>query len=356
VRAVLRAWRPSSAPPGPRSPSSRGRPAQASVPVRDPGYGGRRSRRRPGGPPGDRGRRSRHRPVRGSGYGGRRSRRPGAAPRWAVRPSHRQRPEKRPDSPGPPDPRGPPGPARRSAPGTRDRIRRGAGLVPETFAPSAAPHVARRTYATPDPDQRAALHTGSPVWGAPGRSAAGSTASQGSTGPAHALLRALAAPPDPVPPHCPVPEPPFPPRQAQEPAAPPPGPLAPPARVRGPAGSDSSGPSGSTGFPGPKSSPAGGRSADPRAARQPPRTRRCRRTNSRTTTWHRVRGGVPSRHCLADHRGEPRRSLHGTGVAARPQPVGQHPVSPLGEHRLGVELHTLHRQSPVPQPHGDTTR
>ena len=36
-------------------------------------------------------------------------------------------------------------------------------------------------------------------------------------------------------------------------------------------------------------------------------------------------------------------------VAALHQPVGQHPVAALGQHRLGVELHALDRQFAVPQ-------
>ena len=42
-----------------------------------------------------------------------------------------------------------------------------------------------------------------------------------------------------------------------------------------------------------------------------------------------------------------------SGVAADLQPVGEHPVAALGEHRLGVELHAVAAAGRVPQGHDD---
>lgn len=104
---------------------------------------------------------------------------------------------------------------------------------------------------------------------------------------------------------------------------------------------------------------AAGRSAGHRAAPPPPRTHRVGRTSpvGRTDpaahtavparTGRRIslraRGVGQSRAGLADHRGKPRRALHSSLVAAFDEPVGQHPVPPLRQHRLGVELHALDR-------------
>ena len=55
----------------------------------------------------------------------------------------------------------------------------------------------------------------------------------------------------------------------------------------------------------------------------------------------------------ADDRGQPFGARRRVGVAAGHQPVGEHPVAALGQHRLGVELHALQREVAVAQRHDD---
>ena len=69
------------------------------------------------------------------------------------------------------------------------------------------------------------------------------------------------------------------------------------------------------------------------------------RTCSSRTWGHRTHEGAGGSGCRDDG-GQPRRSFDCVGVAAAGEPVGQHQVAALGEHRLGVELHALDRQRP----------
>ena len=55
-------------------------------------------------------------------------------------------------------------------------------------------------------------------------------------------------------------------------------------------------------------------------------------------------GGECGQAALLDLFGQLRCAVQGLWVAAGGQPVGEHPVAALGEHRLRVELHALDRQ------------
>jgi MFS family permease len=55
-------------------------------------------------------------------------------------------------------------------------------------------------------------------------------------------------------------------------------------------------------------------------------------------------------------RGHANGAGRGVGVTAHSEPVGQHLITPLGEHGLGVELHRLDRQLAVPDCHDDPAR
>ena len=56
---------------------------------------------------------------------------------------------------------------------------------------------------------------------------------------------------------------------------------------------------------------------------------------------------------VVDERAQPGRALHGIRHPAQLEPVGEHPVAAVGQHRLGVELHAVQRQRLVADGHDD---
>ncbi len=90
------------------------------------------------------------------------------------------------------------------------------------------------------------------------------------------------------------------------------------------------------------------RQAGPPLAVRPARAARRRSASADTGSRLQCEGGQAAG---LDLGGQCRGAVQRLGEAAQRQPVGEHQVAALGQHRLGVELHALDRQLAVPHRH-----